>query len=80
MDCMPHNPLQFHIEQNDYFGTVATILDLIRQDLDRAGYPRHSQTLASLRDELEHLQHSCRMEVRYENRPSSPFILSTYCP
>jgi hypothetical protein len=69
---MQRESLEFHIRENDYFGTVATILDLIRQDLDRAGYERHSQTLAGLRDELTYLQQSCRMEVKYENRPSSP--------
>jgi hypothetical protein len=27
--------LQFHIEENDYFGTLATVLDLVSQDLRR---------------------------------------------
>jgi hypothetical protein len=30
--------LQFHIKENDYFGTLAIVLDLVRQDLDRRGY------------------------------------------
>jgi hypothetical protein len=25
--------LQLHIEENDYFGTLATVLDLVSQDL-----------------------------------------------
>jgi len=60
---MREHSLQFHIEQNDYFGTVATILDLIRQDLDRDGYERHAATLSDVRDELTHLQESCRIEI-----------------
>ncbi len=29
--------LQFHIEENDYFGTLATVLDLVSQDLQKKG-------------------------------------------
>jgi len=54
--------LQFHIQQNDYFGTVATVLDLVRQDLDRRGYHPHAATLSRLRDELVYLQRSHRIE------------------
>ena len=54
--------LQFHIKENDYFGTLATLLDLIRQDLDRREYRRHAATLANLCDELMYLQRSHRIE------------------
>jgi len=30
---MNHKSLQFHLESGDYFGTLATTLDLLRQDL-----------------------------------------------
>ena len=29
--------LQFHIKKNDYFGTLATVLDLISQNLRKKG-------------------------------------------
>ena len=29
--------LQFHIEENDYFRTLATVLDLVSQDLQKKG-------------------------------------------
>lgn len=48
--------LQFHIEQNDFFGTAATVLNLVRQDLERKGYHRHSQALAELCEDLAFLQ------------------------
>ena len=61
---MSSGDLQFHIEQNDYFGTLATVLDLLRQDLHRKGYHRHAEKLARLRDELQHLQRHYRIERR----------------
>jgi hypothetical protein len=53
---MSPGALEFHIQENDYFGTLATTLDLLRQDLMRNGQSRHAETLAGLRDELMHLQ------------------------
>jgi len=53
---MRQDPLEFHIQENDYFGTLATVLDLIRQDLHRSGYQRHAVALGHLRDDLMHLQ------------------------
>ncbi len=74
--------LQFHIEQNDYFGTLATVLDLLSQDLARRRYHRHAETLSRLRDDLVYLQHSRRIEKsrtarlpkrkKQENPPFSP--------
>jgi hypothetical protein len=60
---MPPESLKFHIEQNDYFGTLATVLDLIRQDLDTREYRRHSVALAALCNELMYLQRSHRIEA-----------------
>ena len=53
---MHQDSLAFHIQEDDYFGTLATVLDLIRQDLHRNGYNRHALTLAGLRDKLMYLQ------------------------
>ena len=58
---MPHESLEFHIKENDYFGTLATVLDLMRQDLDRSGFPRHAATLANLCQELAELQQCYRL-------------------
>jgi hypothetical protein len=88
---MNETSLQFHIEANDYFGTLATVLDLLRQDLDRRGYKPHAGTLSRLRDDLVYLQRSHRIEKSQtfglrkrktqENPPSSPLnpvhLLST---
>jgi hypothetical protein len=54
--------LQFHIEKNDYFGTAATILDLVSQDLRKRGHRSNAETLRRLRDDLVYLQRSHRIE------------------
>ena len=59
---MKEASLQFHIQENDYFGTLATVLDLVRQDLDRCGYRSHAVTLSGLREELIYLQQSHHIE------------------
>src|SRR6266700_1077899 len=55
--------LQFHIQENDYFGTLATVLDLVSQDLRKKGHHRKADTLGRLRDDLVYLQHSHRIEA-----------------
>jgi hypothetical protein len=59
---MTEESIQFHIRSNDYFGTLATVLDLLRQDVSRRGYTeKDDKTLQRLRDELLILQHECRI-------------------
>jgi hypothetical protein len=55
--------LDFHLRANDYFGTLATVLDLIGQDLQRQGDRRHAARLADICGDLVDLQHSCRIEI-----------------
>jgi len=54
--------LQFHIEQNDCFGTIATVLDLVSEELQKKGQQRNAETLRRLRDSLVYLQRSHRIE------------------
>ena len=54
--------LQFHIQSNDLFGTLATEIDLLRQDAEAHGYTRrHDAALQRLRDDLMILQGRCRI-------------------
>jgi hypothetical protein len=53
---------QFHIEENDYFGTLVTVLDLISQDLRKKGHRSNAETLGRLRDRLMYLQQGYRIE------------------
>ena len=59
---MTESSIQFHIENSDYFGTVATILDLVSQDLRKNGQNRNAEILQRLRDNLVYLQRSHRIE------------------
>ena len=54
--------LQFHIENNDCFGTLATVLDLVSQDLRKKGHHSDAETLGRLRDRLMYLQQGYRIE------------------
>ena len=54
---MNFNNLHFHIQENDLFGTVATVLDLVKEDIEKRGYQReHAELLRQQRDELLFLQ------------------------
>ena len=45
----------------DYFGTLAAILDLMRQDIGRNAGQKNSELLERLRDDLMYLQDSYRI-------------------
>ena len=59
---MTEASIQFHIEENDYFGSLATVLDLVSQDLRKKGHHRNAETLGRLRDRLMYLQQGYRIE------------------
>lgn len=51
--------LEFHIEQGDYFGTLATVLDLLRQGI--ATKELEAEILKNLTSDLLYLQKHCRI-------------------
>ena len=54
---MSKNGIESHVEAGDYFGTLATILDLLRQKMDKRGYvSKDGKILEELRDDLLYLQ------------------------
>lgn len=54
---MKNKKIDSHVIAGDYFGTLATILDLLRQDVETNGWRRlHEDTLVQLRDDLVYLQ------------------------
>lgn len=49
--------MKFHAINNDYFGTLATVLDLMRQDITYEGFKeKHNKLLKRKRDELVYMQ------------------------
>ncbi len=72
---MTEASIQFHIQENDFFGTVATILDLVSQDLRKKGQQGNAETLRCLRDNLVYLQdryHIRRSEKESVGSPHRP--------
>ena len=57
---MNEERIKFHIEANDYFGTLASILDPLAQDM--RGRIRHAERLRRLRDDLLYLQRGYRID------------------
>ena len=65
---MTEASIQFHIEENDYFGTLATVIDLVSQDLQKNGQNRNAEILQRLRDNLVYLQRSHRIAKLRDKR------------
>jgi hypothetical protein len=60
---MNQTPLEFHISADDYFGTLATVLDLLRQEMERRGRRKHhAQVLMRMTEDLVYLQRNFRIE------------------
>ena len=55
---MEKDRIEFHIAENDYFGTLATVLSLWAQDLKagRSGPNKIAEDLFTKSDELMYLQ------------------------
>ena len=51
---MSKKSLEFHIKSDDYFGTLATVLSLIRQTPENIG--KYIKTLDNLEKDLLYLQ------------------------
>ena len=51
---MSEKSVKFHIENNDYFGTLATVLSLIKQTLEKN--QKHIEILDSIEKDLMYLQ------------------------
>jgi len=65
---MTEATIQFHIEKNDFFGTLATVIDLVSQDLQKNGQNRNAEILQRLRDNLVYLQRSHRIAKLRDKR------------
>ena len=59
---MDEKALQFHIQENDCLGNLATIVDLVSQSLNKRGAKAQIHSLERVRDELMQLQRGYRLE------------------
>jgi len=62
---MRYKSIRQHLSDDDYFGTLATILDLLRQELEGKIISRNTPTemLRTIRDELGYLQEHSSVPV-----------------
>ena len=60
------NGLEFHIEQDDYFGTLATILSLLKQNLSNDKTLKRLDLLDIKVTELMYLQNNYKIVKKYD--------------
>ena len=53
---MDRKSIEFHIKSDDYFGTLATVIDLVRQNLNPFRQKREKAMLEAKVKELMYLQ------------------------
>lgn len=66
--------VRFHVASDDYFGTVATILSLLKQEIKKSGHAdsvRLLQALKNLEDDLLFLQKNYRIALKSQIKPKA---------
>lgn len=58
---MNKEKVKFHVKNDDYFGTLATVLDLVRQNLNPFNQKKEKSTLEGAVKDLMHLQKNYRI-------------------
>lgn len=67
--------VKFHVENDDYFGTIATILSLIEQQIKKNGCHNLAvlrKTLKNLETDLMFLQRNYQINPKNKNRNRKP--------
>lgn len=67
--------VKFHVKNNDYFGTVATILGLIKQQIKNDADPRDvvfQKIFSNLEADLLFLQKNYQINPRTKNKKINP--------
>ena len=68
---MSFKSVQFHIESNDYFGTLATILSLLDQSNNFNKDTK--KVIGSVVNDLLFLQNNCIIVKKYDKNSSGDF-------
>jgi len=64
--------VKFHIHSDDYFGTIATVIGLLKQQIKKDGRPNAAvmnKTLKNLEKDLMFLQNNYKIEARPQIKP-----------
>ena len=66
--------VKFHVKSDDYFGTIATVLNLLEQRIKKdfsGDASALNKTLKNLRDDLMFLQNNYKIKIRPQIRPKA---------
>ena len=70
--------IESHIAADDYFGTLATVLDLLRQDMvELGGKQAHAALVGYPRDDLLYLQQNYRIKHKNPRSAMAAFLLGS---
>lgn len=67
--------VRFHVNQDDYFGTIATIISLIKQQIKQSPESQNKKfnsTLNNLEKDLIWLQENYQITPRIKNKNKTP--------
>jgi len=67
--------VRFHIKSDDYFGTIATVLSLIRQQIKKDACQNAdvlSRTLNNIEKDLMFLQNNYQISPKIKNKNKTP--------
>ncbi|MFA6994872.1 MAG: hypothetical protein WC249_00470 [Patescibacteria group bacterium] len=65
---------KFHVANNDYFGTIATVLSLLKQQItknDTENYDLLQKTFLNLENDFLFLQNNYQINNRTQSRPKT---------
>lgn len=65
---------KFHVANDDYFGTMATVLSLLKQQLKKNGlknYVALQETFSNLENDLLFLQKNYQINSRTQSKPKT---------
>jgi len=66
---------EFHVKNDDYFGTIATILNLLKEEIKKSGHMNKAalnKTLNNLSKDLMFLQKNYQINPRAKNKNKTP--------
>lgn len=67
--------VKFHVENNDYFGTIASVLSLVKQELKKgrpSDLPTFNKVLKNLEEELLFLQKNYQINPKSKKKNNTP--------
>jgi len=77
IDKKDQKQLAWNVEVEDLFGTHATILDLIQQNIEASGYDKESgEDIASLVNEWLYLQQAYTTVIKSQRPPKKVYVVS----